>query len=112
MPNLIVLNLAFRQVEVPIGHSVFQALQAAGLDWMHACGTKGRCTTCRLIVTAGLENFGPLTINEMRYRDNGRLKENERLLCQATLHGDAAGRVPQQTMLPHLHYVETDDSRP
>ncbi|WP_187262593.1 2Fe-2S iron-sulfur cluster-binding protein [Pontibacter beigongshangensis] len=104
MPKLIVQNLANRQVEVAGGQTVFEALQAAGIDWMHACGAKGRCTTCRLVVTEGLEHFGALTATETRYRDNGRLQQNERLLCQATLHGKASGLVPEQTKLPHQQY--------
>ena len=40
---------------------------------MHACGAKGRCTTCRLQVLAGQENLSPLTAAELRYRAAGRL---------------------------------------
>ncbi|MFT2007238.1 2Fe-2S iron-sulfur cluster-binding protein [Pontibacter sp. 13R65] len=107
MPKLTVQNLAHKEVEVASGQTIFQALQQAGIDWMHACGAKGRCTTCRLVVTEGMSQFGTLTANETRYRDNGRLKENERLMCQATLQGDASGRVPLQTQLPHLRYAES-----
>jgi 2Fe-2S ferredoxin len=107
MPKLTVQNLYNRQVEVASGQTLLQALQAEGIDWMHACGGKGRCTTCRIIVREGLEHFGPLTGSEERYRNNGRLKDNERLTCQCTLEsGDATGRVPAQTMLPHLEYSD------
>jgi ferredoxin, 2Fe-2S len=105
MPNITVQNLDSRQVEVTPGQTLLQALQAAGIDWMHACGAKGRCTTCRIIVQEGMAHFGPLTDSELRYRANGRLKDNERLTCQCTLvSGNATGRVPRQTMLPHMKY--------
>ncbi|MCP2042580.1 2Fe-2S iron-sulfur cluster-binding protein [Pontibacter sp. HSC-36F09] len=105
MPNLTVQNLFNRQVEVAPGQTLLQALQADGIDWMHACGAKGRCTTCRIVVQEGLEHFGPLTDSEERYRSKGRLQDNERLTCQCTLvSGDAQGRVPRQTMLPHIKY--------
>ncbi|MBD1398030.1 (2Fe-2S)-binding protein [Pontibacter sp. JH31] len=105
MPKLTVQNLHDCEVEVAPGQTLLQALQDAGIDWMHACGGKGRCTTCRIIVQEGMEHFGPLTANEERYRNNDRLKDNERLTCQCTLeHGDARGSVPQQTMLPHMQY--------
>lgn len=105
MPNITVQNLHDLQVEVAPSQTLLKALQAAGIDWMHACGGKGRCTTCRIVVQEGMEHFGPLTDSEERYRSNGRLQTNERLTCQCTLvTGDAQGRVPRQTMLPHMKY--------
>ncbi len=105
MPKLTVQNLGQLQVKVAPGQTLLQALQAQGNDWMHACGGKGRCTTCRIVVLQGQEHFGPLTEAEVRYREKGRLKDNERLTCQCTLEsGDATGKVPEQTKLPHLSY--------
>jgi len=105
MPNLTVQNLGGFQIPVEPGQTLLRAIQGQGIDWMHACGGKGRCTTCRIVVQQGLANFGPLTAAEIRYRDNGRLKDNERLTCQCTLaHGNAIGKVPNQTKLPHMKY--------
>lgn len=105
MPNLTVQNLGGRQIPVEARQTLLRAIQGQGIDWMHACGGKGRCTTCRIVVQQGLDNFGPLTAAETRYRDKGRLKDNERLTCQCTLaHGDATGKVPDQTKLPHMRY--------
>jgi 2Fe-2S ferredoxin len=73
---------------------------------MHACGAKGRCTTCRLQVCAGLENLSPLTAAELRYGAAGRLRADERLTCQAQLPaGNVTGRVPEATQLPHQRYI-------
>ena len=105
MPDLIVQNLNQRHVAVDEGQTLFKAIQAAGIDWMHACGTKGRCTTCRIIVLDGMEHLGELTPAEQRYRNNGRLKDNERLTCQCILSGgNITGKVPEQTKLPHMNY--------
>ena len=105
MPKLTVQNLSQLEVKVAQGQTLLKALQEQGNDWMHACGGKGRCTTCRIIVLQGLEHFGPLTEAEIRYRNKGRLQVNERLTCQCTLeNGDAIGKVPEQTKLPHLSY--------
>ena len=105
MPKLIVQNLANREVFVQQGQTVLEALQAEAQDWMHACGGKGRCTTCRIIVQQGMEHFGPLTTCELKYREKGRLKENERQTCQCTMmSGEAIVRVPEQTKLPHVSY--------
>ncbi|MFD2512964.1 2Fe-2S iron-sulfur cluster-binding protein [Pontibacter locisalis] len=105
MPKLTVQNLANLEVKVGEGQTLLKALQSQHIDWMHACGGKGRCTSCRIIVLQGMEHLGPLTESEVRYRNNSRLKDNERLTCQCTLAaGDATGKVPDQTKLPHLTY--------
>ncbi|GAB3199251.1 2Fe-2S ferredoxin [Pontibacter aydingkolensis] len=105
MPMLTVQNLSELKVKVGEGQTLLKAIQAAGMDWMHACGGKGRCTTCRIIVVQGMEHLGPLTEGEKRYRSNHRLKDNERLTCQCTLeNGDVTGKVPEQTKLPHMNY--------
>ncbi|MBF9143871.1 2Fe-2S iron-sulfur cluster-binding protein [Hymenobacter properus] len=109
MPLLTIENLPGARVEVLPGATLLAALQAAGHDWMHACGAKGRCTTCRLQVSAGLENLTPPTDAELRYRTAGRLLLHERLTCQARLlSGDVTGRVPAATQLPHVRYVDMD----
>ncbi|MBF9224198.1 2Fe-2S iron-sulfur cluster-binding protein [Hymenobacter ruricola] len=105
MPLLTIENLPGAPVEVPAGATLLAAIQAAGHDWMHACGAKGRCTTCRLQVRTGLENLSSPTDAELRYRAAGRLLPHERLTCQARLPtGEVAGRVPDATKLPHVRY--------
>ncbi|MGV3540438.1 MAG: 2Fe-2S iron-sulfur cluster-binding protein [Rufibacter sp.] len=104
MAEITVQNLAELKVNVGEGQTVLAALQVQGIDWMHACGAKGRCTTCRMIVLHGLENTVPLTPAEERFRNNGRLKPNERLTCQVRLTGPVTCRVPEQTKLPHMTY--------
>ncbi|UOQ54684.1 2Fe-2S iron-sulfur cluster-binding protein [Hymenobacter cellulosivorans] len=107
MPTLTVQNLSGAVVSVPTGATLLVALHAAGHDWMHACGAKGRCTTCRLEVTEGLELLSPPTDAELRYRTAGRLLPHERLTCQTRLPaGSVTGRVPEATKLPHQHYSE------
>ena len=105
MALLKIENLPAGLVLVPPGATLLAALHAAGHDWMHACGAKGRCTTCRLRVRAGAENLSPLTAAELRYQAAGRLLPDERLACQARLPaGEAVGRVPDATQLPHVRY--------
>jgi len=105
MANLTVLNLANLRVNVSAPQTVLRAVQATGTDWMHACGAKGRCTTCRMQVVSGLQNLSPETAAELKYRDAGRLKPTERLACQCTvLQGEGTVKVPRQTQLPHQVY--------
>ncbi|MBC6606814.1 (2Fe-2S)-binding protein [Hymenobacter sp. BT188] len=105
MPSLTVQNLSGAVVAVPTGSTLLAALQAAGHDWMHACGGKGRCTTCRLEVLSGAKNLTPDTDAELRYRRAGRLLPHERLTCQTRLlEGELTARVPEATKLPHVTY--------
>lgn len=105
MTLLTIENLPAAAIPVPEGATLLAAIQAAGHDWMHACGAKGRCTTCRLQVRAGAENLSPRSVAELRYAAAGRLLPNERLTCQTRLlAGDVVGRVPEATMLPHVQY--------
>ncbi|MBO0357736.1 (2Fe-2S)-binding protein [Hymenobacter sp. BT186] len=105
MPTLTVQNLP-ATVPVPAGSTLLAALQAAGHDWMHACGAKGRCTTCRIILVSGAESLTPPTAAELRYQAAGRLQLTERLTCQTHLpEGDVTGRVPEATKLPHVRYA-------
>ena len=105
MAKLIVQNLGGLTVNVSAPQTVLQAIQATGLDWMHACGAKGRCTTCRVEIISGMENLNSETAPELKYREAGRLKKSERLTCQATvLQGETKVKVPKQVQLPHLKY--------
>lgn len=107
MAILTVQNLYGTPVPVPAGATLLAALQAAGHDWMHACGGRGRCTSCRVQVVRGLELLTPPTDPELRYHRAGRLLAHERLTCQARLPaGEVVGRVPEATRLPHVRYGE------
>ncbi|MGI4867455.1 MAG: 2Fe-2S iron-sulfur cluster-binding protein [Janthinobacterium lividum] len=106
MPLLTIENLPGPPIVVPAGATLLAAVQRAGHDWHHACGAKGRCTTCRVQLVAGAENLTPLTEPELRYRAAGRLLPTERLTCQARLpEADAVGRVPEGAKLPHVEYL-------
>jgi 2Fe-2S ferredoxin len=109
MPLLTISNLPGACMEVSSEHSLLRGLQDAGFDWMHACGAKGRCTTCRLQIRSGMQNLLPPTPAELRYQTAGRLRTDERLACQArVLTGEVEGRVPFGTQLPHVRYQDED----
>ena len=75
-------------------------------DWMQACGGKGRCTTCRVVIRSGKENLDPETVPELRYRAKMALGPLERLSCQCKVHGDVVISVPEDCKLPHLPYSD------
>lgn len=79
-------------------------LQDEFIDWMHACGGKGRCTTCKAIIIEGMDNLSATTRAEDRYAEKGALRSNERLACQVRVLGDIRISVPDECKLPHLKY--------
>ena len=76
------------------------------LDWMHSCGGKGRCTTCRFRIVEGGVYLSPRTNPEERYLEEGLLQTNERLACQAIVLGDVVILVPDDCKLAQLQYSE------
>lgn len=58
-----------------------------GIPHMHACGGNGRCSTCRIIVTEGIENCTPRTETEETLALSRDLPENIRLACQTRVTG-------------------------
>jgi ferredoxin, 2Fe-2S len=105
MARIMIANLFEKTIETTDDTKpLLKQFQENGLDWMHACGGKGRCTTCKVIIKTGGENFSPPTIAEKRYAHEGALKPGERLACQAKITGDVCITVPREYQLPHVRY--------
>lgn len=107
MANLIIQNMSGLTLKVTNNsQSILQIVQENYIDWMHACGAKGRCTTCRAIIVAGATHLEAM--NEAEKKMSVRLNNNERLACQAkfTGQGDVTIRVPKGTQFPHIDYKE------
>jgi ferredoxin, 2Fe-2S len=107
MVEILIENLDGRRISViPATRPLLFHLQDHYIDWMQACGGKGKCTTCKVIILHGSENAGPETPAENRYLSQGALKPGERLACQMTFSGDLAVRVPEECKLPHIRYSD------
>jgi 2Fe-2S ferredoxin len=107
MVKVIIKNLNDKVVDLaPCKRSLLHCLLEQGMDWMHACGGKGRCTTCKVQVIGGMEQLSPLSHSEINYRKQSLLSNDERLSCQVVAKGDIVVRVPKEGQLPHLHYSE------
>lgn len=107
MPKILIRNLNNTLIDVrPNNDSILKIIHDHQIDWMFACGGKGRCTTCRLVIHKGLSEFGELKESEQKFRDLDRLKENERLACQHTLNGDIEVSVAETNKFPHLTYTD------
>jgi 2Fe-2S ferredoxin len=107
MPTITITNLSGREIGFAPGPTtLLRLVLGAGVDWMHACGGKGRCTTCKAEVLAGAGQLSPPSPFERRMVAAGRLGTGERLACQCVPTGDVRVRVPASSQLPHLQYAD------
>ena len=108
MPNIVIKNLDNCVVSTnDASKSILGIMQENFVDWMHACGGKGRCTTCKAIILSGGDNLEPPTAHEERFTDLGALAPNERLACQCVVkQGEIVVMVPERSKLPHMTYSE------
>ncbi|MGF1533720.1 MAG: 2Fe-2S iron-sulfur cluster-binding protein [Bernardetiaceae bacterium] len=114
MPTLCLKNWSGRCISLPdTRETLLAAIHRERLDWMHLCGGRGRCVTCRIQIIEGMEHLSPLTAPEERFRKLDALRPDERLTCQATclnkdLQARIEARTPKATQLPHMTYPEVD----
>jgi adenylate cyclase len=71
-----------RAVEVPVGASVLDTSRLAGIPHASVCGGRGRCSTCRVRVGAGLDELPPPDEAERRVLERVGAPPNVRLACQ------------------------------
>ena len=111
MGRVLIKNLYNKALDLSAcQHSLLHCLLDSGLDWMHACGGKGRCTTCKVQVLEGMASLSALSPAEIRYRERNLLLNDERLSCQVRLLGDIVIQIPEESQLPHIRYSNMDGS--
>jgi adenylate cyclase len=81
-----------RVVTVPAGFSVLEASRWAGIPHESICGGRGRCSTCRVSVIAGVETLVAPGPNELRTLDRIEAPPHVRLACQIRPSGDVSVR--------------------
>lgn len=108
MLKIIIQNLFHKEIVSTLEEcKVIDLIHQNHIDWMHACGKKGRCTTCKIIVLEGMSNLSPITEREEFFKGIGRLTSHERLSCQAKLtNGEILVRVAEENKFPHMLYSE------
>lgn len=107
MSQIIITNLFNKTLKIGSNYpNLLKGLQEHYIDWMHACGGKGRCTTCKAIIVEGMENLTHLTEAERAYKEKGLLHENERLICQTQMKGDLIVSIPEENKFPHIDYSD------
>lgn len=73
--------------EVPAGTKLVLAIEDNGVDILHRCGGKAKCTSCRVEVLEG--DAGPVSEAEQTALGNkGLSAEQFRLSCQIRVNGD------------------------
>ncbi|MBL8700610.1 MAG: adenylate/guanylate cyclase domain-containing protein [Alphaproteobacteria bacterium] len=79
-----------RVVEVAPGTSVLEASQAAGIAHAAVCGGRGRCSTCRVRISAGLDWVPDAAPGERAVLARVNAAPNVRLACQLRPPRDVA----------------------
>ncbi|MFY0605753.1 MAG: (2Fe-2S)-binding protein [Cyclobacteriaceae bacterium] len=106
MPKVTIKNLHSKSIHCSGKTEKLIDILLSETDWMHACGKKGRCTTCAVQVLDKEGGLSQRTEAEEKFVSLGKLSPDMRLACQAELIGDVIINAPIQNQLPHLDYSE------
>lgn len=71
-----------RMARVPPGLTLLEASRVAGVPHASVCGGRGRCSTCRVRVLAGLDDLPPAAAIEARLLERIGAPSDVRLACQ------------------------------
>lgn len=93
MPRVTVEN--YGTFEIETGKRLVLALEDAGVDVLHRCGGKARCTTCMVEVLSGEPT--PMTAAEKTVLEAKGMFGQGRLSCQMTCESDLSLRTIKTT---------------
>jgi adenylate cyclase len=79
-----------REVKITPGMSILEASQSAGIPHAAVCGGRGRCSTCRVRISQGLEQLPPPSAQEAAVLRRVGAPPNVRLACQTRPRVDLA----------------------
>ncbi len=79
-----------RMVSAPPGGTLLEISRRFGIPHASVCGGRGRCSTCRVRVTEGLEALAPASVEEQRVLDRIGRPIDVRLACQIRPETDLA----------------------
>ncbi|MCG8355695.1 MAG: adenylate/guanylate cyclase domain-containing protein [Kiloniellales bacterium] len=77
-----------RRVTVLPGTSLLEASRSNGIPHASVCGGRGRCSTCRVRVSKGLERLAPAAEAELKVLARVGAAPNVRLACQTRPRAD------------------------
>jgi adenylate cyclase len=79
-----------RSMPIRPGATVLETLRANGIAHASVCGGRARCTTCRIMVTKGLDELPPPSILEAKALSRIGASDGMRLACQIRPTADIA----------------------
>ncbi len=82
-----------KQLLIPTGEKLLNALAAKGIYLPSACGGGGTCGECKVII---LEGGGSILATEKTVINRGMQKEGYRLSCQVPVKGDLKLEIPAE----------------
>jgi len=68
--------------------TILESSLEADIPHIHACGGNGKCSTCRVLITEGIENLIPRNEVEQKMADLKGFTNEVRLACQTSGNGD------------------------
>jgi adenylate cyclase len=83
-----VIYASGERVEFSPGASLLEISRAAGVPHASVCGGRGRCSTCRVRITQGLERQAAASREELRVLHRVGAPPNVRLACQLRPTGE------------------------
>ncbi len=104
MLRITVRNLLSKSIDCSDKNTKLLHILLQHIDVMHACGAKGRCTTCKVNVIVGQDSLPDDSESEQKFRQMGKLRSSERLSCQVEPVYDLEIEIPEVCKLPHQKY--------
>ena len=81
-----------KKIEVAANESILTASLRSNISHLSACGGTGKCSTCRVEVTNGLQNCSSRSELEEKLSKKLSFPKNIRLACQTTISGPVSYR--------------------
>ena len=89
------INAGEKPLEVDGGQTLLSSLYANEIFIPSACGGKGSCGHCKIVVTVG---GGPVLPTETPYLTRKEIRTNLRLACQVKIREDIYVRIPEELL--------------
>ncbi len=81
-----------KKIDISVNETILTASLRNNVAHLSACGGTGKCSTCRVEITNGLENCSSRSELEEKQAKKLSFPENIRLACQTTINGPISYR--------------------
>lgn len=101
------INAGEKPLEVDGGMTLLSSLYANDIFIPSACGGKGSCGHCKIVVNSG---GGPLLPTETPYLDRKEIRSDVRLACQVKIREDIFVRIPSDLLNVRMFNAKIESS--